>query len=193
MKGKLVNLDDNLGKKSAWAELKHQLTKFSQHELLALISELYSLSTDNKRFVEAKVINDDSIIEKYRAIINKNISTDTPWKKSQQLSLKTAKKAISDYKKATGNIIGTIDLMIEYVECGTDFTCAFGDIDENFYSSLELVFGESIKLMSKHGYNDDFITRLSEVVNDANDIGWGYYDTINDMWQEWLKSHNYKK
>lgn len=57
----------------------------------------------------------------------------------------TAKKAsseISDYKKATGNISGIIDLIIHYIKLGTTFTCKFGDIniDKIFHYSLETMF-----------------------------------------------------
>jgi hypothetical protein len=190
MTSKSLNLQNNNNNKNSilWSELKRQLSQYNQAKLLELISELHSLSADNKRFIEAKVINDDSIIEKYRAIIGKSISTDAPWKKSQQLSLKTAKKAISDYKKATGNIKGTIDLMIYYVERGTEFTCAFGDIDENFYISLELVFSDVLKLMGRNNYTEEFTNRLATVVDDADGIGWGYYDSIKIMWEEWTQN-----
>jgi hypothetical protein len=190
MTSKSLNLQNNNNNKNSilWSELKRQLSQYNQAKLLELISELHSLSADNKRFIEAKVINDDSIIEKYRAIIGKSISTDAPWKKSQQLSLKTAKKAISDYKKATGNIKGTIDLMIYYVERGTEFTCAFGDIDENFYISLELVFSNVLKLMGRNNYTEEFTNRLATVVDDADGIGWGYYDSIKIMWEEWTQN-----
>lgn len=84
----------NSENKILWSELKRQLSQYSPIKLLELIADLHSLSADNKRFIEAKVINDDNVLEKYRAIINKSISTDAPWKKSQQLSLKTAKKEL---------------------------------------------------------------------------------------------------
>lgn len=180
--------NDNNKNSILWSALKRQLSQYNQANLLELIAELHSLSADNKRFIEAKVINDDSIIEKYRAIVGKSISTDAPWKKSQQLSLKIAKKAISDYKKATGNIKGTIDLMIYYVERGTQFTCTFGDIDEHFYISLELVFSDVLKLMDRNNHNEEFINRLATVVDDADGIGWGYYDNIKIMWEEWKQN-----
>ena len=176
--------------KILWSELKRELSQYGPIKLLELIADLHSLSTDNKRFIEAKVINDNTVVEKYRAIISKSISTDAPWKKSQQLSLKTAKKAISDYKKATGNIENTIDLMIYYVERCTQFTCAFGDIDENFYSSLESMFNDVLKLMNNHNYPEEFSNRLEGIVESAGGIGWGYYDAINDMWKEWEQKNN---
>jgi hypothetical protein len=175
--------------KILWSTLKSKLSKYNNIELLELIADLHSLSADNKRFIEAKVINNNDTIEKYRDIISKSINTDAPWKKSHQLSLKTAKKAISDYKKATGNIDGIIDLMIHYIECGTEFTCEFGDIDENFYYSLETMFSNVLELINKHKYCSEEITdRLNDIVESSGGIGWGYYDAIEEMWNEWQKT-----
>ena len=172
-------------KKVLWSELKRELTQYNQAQLLEMVSALYSLSTENKRFIEAKVVNDDNVIEKYREIISRSISTEAPWLKSHQLSLKTAKKAISDYKKATGNIEDTMDLMIYYVERGTKFTQAFGDIDESFYNSMESMFESILKLMSSNSYPDKFLTRLEDIVKESRDMGWGYYDNLKYMLEKW--------
>lgn len=183
---------NNNSSPKTWSKLKTDLFKYTQSELLDLICKLYTLSSDNKRFIEAMVVDDSNIIEQYRNIISKNISTEAPWKKSQQLSLKTAKKAISDYKKATNNINGTVNLMIYYIERGTEFTCAFGDIDENFYYSLESMFENILKLINTHNiYELEFINRLDIVVHKARHIGWGYYDSIKDMFDEWKNLHKH--
>lgn len=79
--------------------------------------------------------------------------------------------------------------MIYYVECGTEFTCAFGDIDETFYCSLESMFDDVLKLMNDNGYSREFNNRLDEIVRASSGIGWGYYDAIKDMWDEWQQKH----
>ncbi len=67
-------------------------------------------------------------------------------------------------------------------------------IDENFYYSLESMFADVLKLMNNHNYSEEFGSRLEEIVEDANGIGWGYYDTIKCMWEEWKqKAKNSKK
>lgn len=50
------------------------------------------------------------------------------------------RKAISDYKKASGDEVGVLDIMVYYVEMGTKFTLEYGDIYEEFYDSLESMF-----------------------------------------------------
>ena len=83
---------------------------------------------------------------------------------------------------------GTIDLMIYYVERGTEFTCAFGDMDENFYYSLESMFDNVMKEIDTHNlHKEEFIFRLQKIVENSNDIGWGYYDSLNGMFNKWKK------
>jgi hypothetical protein len=41
-------------------------------------------------------------------------------------------RAIRDYRKATGNLHGTVELLMTYVENGAEFTSDYGDMDEGF-------------------------------------------------------------
>lgn len=166
-----------------WLEIRKVLSKCSERDLMGLIAELYSLSKVNTDFLEARFTNNDSVLSSYKTIIKRNIAPDAPWKSNQQISLKIAKKAMSDYKKATSDIIGLIDLMVCYVEYGTDFICEFGDMYEQYYSSLESVFSNALKLMKKFKYEEisKFEQRLRNVVEKGENIGWGYGDTISYM------------
>ncbi len=95
-------------------------------------------------------------------------------------SIKNAKKLISDFKKV-GDVITTLDLMLYYVECGTEFTNEYGDIDEQFYDSLCSVFAKFVYQLNSQP--DDmayqkFKTRINSLVHNSSDIGWGYGDYI---------------
>jgi hypothetical protein len=61
-----------------------------------------------------------------------------------------ARKAITDYRRATKDIPGTLNLMLTYVEQGTRFTSEYGDFEESFYNSMESVFSEATKLVARH-------------------------------------------
>ena len=171
---------------SKWLDIRKALKYASQRDLLGLIGELYLLSKSNKDFLEARFIRDEKVIFKYKALIKKHLAPNPPWRDSQRISLKDAKKTLSDYKKATGDKIGLIDLMIYYVECGTDFLCEYGDMYENYYISLESVFDSALKFMKQYEDHEieDFIYRLQEVVRKAGHMGCGYYDAISDMMKE---------
>ena len=67
------------------------------------------------------------MLEKYRSKI---VDQFFPARGEGKLKLGEARKAIRDYRKATGDIPGTAELLMTYVENGTKFTHDYGDIDE---------------------------------------------------------------
>lgn len=90
---------------------------------------------------------------------------------------------IRDYRKATGNLEGTIDLMLAYVENGTEFTREFGDINESFYNSLESMLNELAELLvgSDRELYPKFRERIQRLATRARDIGWSYGDALRDQ------------
>lgn len=176
---------DNKYQKSnnKWLEIKKTLSQYSEQDLISVIADLYALSKSNKDFLEARFIKSSDMLLQYKKLIKKHIAPSEPWKNNQQISIKDAKKVISDYKKATNDILGVIDLMVCYVEFGTDFLCDYGDMYEQYYASLESVFDNVLKLMQKIDLKhiSYFEDRLRTVVKKASGMGWGYYDAISEM------------
>jgi hypothetical protein len=72
--------------------------------------------------------------------------------------------------------------MLFYVETGVKFTNDFGDIDENFYSSLENMYVQALTLMKKEDFLDKFNDRAQQVATDTRGIGWGFHDYIMDVY-----------
>src|SRR5882757_3081954 len=123
-------------KSSGWQNIRQQLNEWTKPALIALVKDLYDSSPDNRDFLQARFqaeANEDTALEKYR---HKIVEQFFPARGFGKLKLGEARKAIRDYPKATGNLTGTIDLMLTYVENGTEFTHEFGDINESFYNSL---------------------------------------------------------
>nr|HQI77550.1 hypothetical protein [Candidatus Latescibacterota bacterium] len=118
-------------------------------------------------------------LEKYR---RKIVEQFFPTRGFGKLKLAEARKAIRDYRKATGNLIGTIDLMLTYVENGTEFTHQFGDINESFYNRLESVLNEMSQLLLREGSElyPQFRERVQRLRTHADGIGWGYGDALRD-------------
>lgn len=106
------------------------------------MKDLYEANAGNRDFVEARYQTAASSIEvrqKYRA---KVVEQFYPVRGYGRLKLGEARKAIREYRKVTGSIPGTAELLMTYVENGTQFTRDFGDIDERFYKSLESALSE---------------------------------------------------
>jgi len=82
--------------------------------------------------------------------------------------------------------VGKLELMIYYLEQGNQFTVDYGDIDEPFYSSLESMFNRVLLELEQQPENIQatYLPRLESIVESAQDIGWGYYDYISDILEE---------
>lgn len=169
-------------KSSCWSAIRRHLDAQSKTSLLALVKDLYDASPSTRDFLHARVqaeAGDGTAVEWYRRTI---IEQFFPSRGFGKLKLAEARKAIRDYRRATGNLVGTIDLMLTYVENGTQFTREFGDINEAYYNSLESVLHEMTQLLR----NDDpalypqFRQRIQRLNTHADHIGWGYGDYLRD-------------
>jgi hypothetical protein len=124
----------------------------------------------------------EQTLKPFKAIIKKAIYP----KFGNSLSLSTGKLAIQAYKNTTNDSDGVLELMMFYVECGNKFTVDYGDIDEHFYYSIEIMFEKVVSTIknSEKPIIDAYLPRLIEVVKSADCIGWGYYDQIKECLQE---------
>lgn len=70
-----------------------------------------------------------------------------------------------------------------YVESGVRFTHEYGDIDEDFYSSVESALDELAALLrgEARGLYPSFSERLVKVEKMTEGIGWGFHDFIADV------------
>jgi len=172
-------------KPAGWPAIRRYLDTQSKSELVALVKDLYDASSGNRDFLHARVqaeVGDGRAVERYRRTI---IEQFFPQRGFGKLKLAEARKAIRDYRRATGNLAGTIDLMLAYVENGTQFTREFGDINEAYYNSLESVLQEMTQLLRKKDPSlyPEFQERIQRLGDHADYIGWGYGDYLRDQVQ----------
>jgi hypothetical protein len=100
-------------------------------------------------------------------------------------------RSVTDYRQLTGDVLGTLDLMLTFVETGTRFTNEYGDIDEPFYEGLELMLADFRELLFAHPqlYEEaDLAQRLVTLVQDTHWVGWGYGDYVREQVAE-IRQH----
>ena len=157
------------------AELKKELKKFDKAKIIELITDLYKKNKSVKEYFDFFVNPDENeLFKKYR---NKVLDAFYP-KRGFDLRLKDAKQAIADFRKLEPSTELLTDLMLFYVECGVKFTNDFGDIDENFYVSVEKMYYQALTLMHKGDFLEKFQIRSLKIVDDSNGIGWGFHDYL---------------
>jgi len=169
---------------SAWSGVKKVISHFGHEQLVNLIADLYHLSNDNKNFFHARFSVGEDPLLPYKKIIEDCLYPDAMHDKP--LRIAQAKKAVSQYEKAIGEVKGLVELMLYFVECGNRFTVDFGDINQDFYLALVRMYNKAIdKLFT---LDDDTIQayqpRFRKIMESSSGIGWGYHDDLCDLYYE---------
>jgi hypothetical protein len=162
-------------------DLKKELADFDRTKLIGLISELYDKNKSVKEYLDYYLKPDEkAILKVYKAKVKEAFYP----KRGFGFKLALGKKAINDFRKLSPSPDSLIDLMLYYVECGVEFTNEYGDINENYYLSLERVFRDSMELIDIHSLHDSLKDRALTILSDTATIGWGFHDTIGDFYYE---------
>jgi len=174
--------------KQGWPQIKNLIKNYSNQELIDLIAQLHSLTQINKDFLAGRFLQNDHvlIIERYKAEITKHIAPKEPWKESQKINIKAAKNALTQYQKIVKDQFGLIDLMLHYVECGSNFSVDFG-VYESYHISLESIFAKALKLMKQYPNDDikDFLNRALFILEFTRDKMWeGHYGRMQKIFDE---------
>lgn len=174
--------------KQGWPQIKNLIKNYSNQELIDLIAQLHSLTQINKDFLASRFLQNNhvSTIERYKADITKHIAPKEPWKESQKINIKAAKVVLGQYQKIFKDQFGLIDLMLHYVECGSNFSVDFG-VYESYHISLEATFSKALKLM-KQCPNDDiksFLSRTFSILEFTREKMWeGHYERMRKIFDE---------
>lgn len=169
---------------SQWAATSRLLRNLEPGEMLDLFRQLYHLSPDNAELIDSlfKSSQGDKLLDEYR---QKIIWEFYPEHDSYDSFPKMGKikQWIRDYRKGTGDLAGTMELMMTFQEQGAKFTLEFGDIDERFYDSLLSGWNDLEKMLTKDAAElfPAFRERMLEIVKPTyGRIGWGYGDGVCD-------------
>lgn len=179
----------------SWREIHNNLKTMDNQQIISVIKDLHSLNKDNKAFLSARLLPNsfDKILEESKQKIENQFF---PKRGFGKCNLTIVKKIISDYKSTTKDIFGYLDLMLTYVEQGTEFVNQYGDIQENAYSSMESTFSKFSDLIKKNENTslfESFHNRINSLETNIQGIGYGYADEMSWMIEELLEFFKKKK
>ncbi len=167
--------------------LKQQLKIKSVPELVEEIAALCKKFPQVKEYYQVTFSGQDDVAvqNKYKAIVKAEF---IPGFKVQhpKARLAVARKAIADYKKIATSKYGLADIMLTFVESGVIFTNEYGDIESAFYNSMESMYESTLKYLLKEQVVDDFDDRLLAVLKDTRHIGWGFYDGLCELYEQYV-------
>ncbi len=186
------NKEKHMPTNPTWSRIRNHLLTLNRDDLLKAIQDLYQLNNDNKVFLNSHLAMGDSetFAQPYRKIIKQVFNPDRGF---PSLSLRIARKALNDFKKASANPEAIVDMMIYYVEQEVTCTNEYGDINEAFYNSLEGVFEDAIALINKAGNPEmveAFRLRIKRIVANTSGIGWGFHNFLSDVYDMQYPSEN---
>ncbi len=162
-------------------EVKSELNKLNKEELIKHISELYKKYKPVKEYFDFYINPDEKkLLEQYKEKVTEGFFP----KRGYQLKLSISRKAINDFKKLGTSAESLADLLLHFVENGVDFTNEYGDVDENFYTSIENTYSNALDLIDKNGLLDKFEERANKIVVDTENIGWGFHDYLGDVYYQ---------
>ena len=105
-------------RRSTWSEVKARLQTFDCEDLVSLVADLYDSSAANRRFLHSRLTPGSGTVEEYRRVVADAIYPD-PFS-TRRVSIRDAAAAITAYQRATGDASGTVDLLLTFVEAGTE-------------------------------------------------------------------------
>jgi hypothetical protein len=162
-----------------WNDVKGKVADFDRAGLVGVLQALYAASKDNRAFLHARLGLGADPIEPFKVTIKRWLWPDVL--KDQSTSVSTAKKAIADYKAATGQSEGLAELMVFYCECAAGFSNSVGYEDGVYFDALMRMFEQALKLSVTLPVDqrDVLLDRLDDVRRISHDFGYGLGDGMD--------------
>jgi hypothetical protein len=168
-------------KRPTWSDVKANLAMMDRIGLMALIRDLYDLDALNRRALQARFSPNSTTVDQYRRLVRAAVFPDPL--SQRPVRLRDATATIRQYARATGDVAGTIDLMLEFVEAGTEQAADLGYGDDAYFTSLERNVNEILRLLNElpNGDRRGLTDRIARLGAYRNAIGWGYGDFLADV------------
>jgi hypothetical protein len=166
-------------------ELKKHLKESSKEQLIKDIVDLYKKNEFVKDYYSSMFGNDNSplVLAKYKGVIENEFFPENGFGKAR---LSVAKKAITEFKKVCDDRTLIADLMVFYVENGVNYTECYGDINEQFYLSMESMYERALKFITDNDLTEVFNDRCLKIVRDTEDMGWGFHDQLGEIYYGYI-------
>ena len=170
-----------MNKSPTWAHVKARIDTIDRVGLIGIIRDLHDAAGVNRRFLHARFVPAGPTLDEYRRLVRAAVFPD-PFSQ-RPIRLRDATATISEYKRATGDVGGTIDLMLEFVEAGTEQAADLGYGDEPYFGALERKVTEIVRALDTLSDTDRYVAtaRLIRLGEYEGAIGWGYGDFLADV------------
>lgn len=165
------------------SQLKKHLANQTKEQVIDVVLELYSARKEAKEYLDFYINpNDDAKLEEYKKIIYKEFY---PSRGEAQCRFSVCRKAISDFKKLNPSPSCIADLMLYYIETGVSFTAEYGDMWDQYYTTLENNFEKAMEFIYKNGYLEELHPRIEKMLQMSENCGWGFPEVLSDTFYQY--------
>ena len=165
------------------AQLKKHLIKLTKEQIIDVVLELYEARKEAKEYLEFYINpNDDAKLEEYKKIIYNEFY---PNRGEPKCRFSVCRKAISDFRKLKPSPSCIADLMLFYIETGVNLTAEYGDMWEQYYTTLENNFDKAMEFIHRNGYLEELRPRIEKMLKISEECGWGFPDTLYDFYYQY--------
>jgi len=164
-----------------WSEVKARLEALDRKGLVSLLGDLYDANVANRRFLHSRLTPGSRAIEEYRRLVADAIYPD-PFS-TRRISVRDAAAAIVEYRRSTGDVSGTVDLLLTLVEAGTEQAADLGYGDEAYFDALQIRLDAVAKAFDTlpAEVRPNVRARLGRIQVRAHDVGWGFGDAVDEV------------
>ncbi len=167
-------MDKRLAKsKLRWGEVKARLARFDRAALLGVLQDLYTVDERNRAFLHARFGVSEDPLQPYKKVIDASLWPDAF--RGERTSVASARRAITQYKKALGDPAGLAELLVFYCERAVGFCQEVDHRDTAYLNALVRMFEQALK--ATVGLNgkirNGFLARLDDVRGTGRQLGNG--------------------
>lgn len=167
------------------SEISRYLESLSPEELMEEIKKLHKLFPQIREYyrVQLQDNGEEELLAKCKKIIQNAFAIHYDFNGPR---LREARKAVTDFSKLSNSSSNIAEVMVFYAEMGVKFTNDYGDIDAPFYASIENMYEKAAVYVTEHELHDRFVERFKRMVEVTSGIGWGFHDTLHDIYIQYF-------
>lgn len=149
------------------------MSGLDDRELIRTIQALYKLSPSNRDFLDARFGFHEIAISGYRKTIDECMYPDT--RRGWSVRVGDAQRAMRHYQQASGDLVGTTELMIYGVERAIEFCSDHAYVEDALQKLLLGLYARAISGVHEfpESRKEDFRKRFAKIVDDTM-----AYDTV---------------
>jgi hypothetical protein len=171
-------------------EVKAELAGFDRAALLALLQDLYAAAEDNRAFLHARFGLGQNPLQPYKKIRDRWLRPDVF--RGEETSVSRAKRAISNYKKASGDPEGLAELMVYYCELAAGFCRDVDYQDATYCDALVRMFEQALRTtadaVNSRTVRNRLLGTLDHVRTIGHKLGYGMGDDMDVLFAEIVSS-----